>query len=112
MKAPSLNCKIVLEDAYRVPDESGGFQTIWQPLGTVWAQVTAGRGRAQVVNALPLSRVPHRIIVRAAPEGSSARPRAGQRFREGTRIYDIQAVRHHDTARRYLECQTLEEIAT
>ena len=111
MKMPQLNRKLVLEDAYRVPDQAGGYQTQWQALGTLWADIVAGRGREQAVNALPLSRVPCRITVRATPEGAASRPKPGQRFREGTRIYAIQAVTEADPTGRYLTCQALEEVA-
>lgn len=110
MKALKLNRALVLEDAYRVPDNAGGYTTQWQALGTLWAQVRPGSGRAYRVDALPLSRVPLRIIVRAAPDGAPSRPKAGQRFREGNRIYLIRAVTEHDQAAHYLRCHAEEEV--
>ncbi|MEY1555175.1 head-tail adaptor protein [Yoonia sp. R2331] len=111
MKAPVLNRQLTLEDSYRVPDNAGGFTTEWQPLGQLWAQVIAGTGREQAVNALPLSRVPYKVTVRAAPVGAPSRPHAGQRFREGSRIFSINAVTEQDSEGRYLLCQAQEEVA-
>lgn len=111
MKPPTLNRHLTLEDSYRVPNDSGGFSSQWQPLGQIWAQVIAGTGKEQAVNALPLSRVPYRITVRAAPMGAPSRPHAGQRFREGERIFSINAVTEQDAEGRFLLCQAQEEIA-
>ncbi len=111
MKPPLLNRLMILEDSYRQPDGAGGYTTQWQPLGQIWAEVSAGAGRELADNAMPLSRVPCRITVRAAPVGAPSRPQAGQRFREGTRIYGITAVAEQDHAGRYLLCQAYEEVA-
>ena len=109
--APVLNRKLVLEDAYRVPDALGGYVTEWQPLGTLWAQISFGAGQERASQMQPLSRVPVRVTVRASRVGAPSRPRAGQRFREDTRIYGIVAVTEQDASGHYLICQCLEEIA-
>lgn len=111
MSPPILNRKLVLEDSYRVPDDAGGYVSQWQVLGTLWAQVVPGTGREQAVNTLPLSRVPFRITVRASPMDATSRPHAGQRFRDGNRIFAISAVTEADTKGRYLLCQANEEVA-
>ena len=54
----------------------------------------------------------YRIVVRAAPMGSDARPRPDQRFREGARVFAIRAVAEEDAAGRYLVCFADEEVAT
>ncbi|SHE50202.1 head-tail adaptor [Loktanella atrilutea] len=109
MSLPLLNRKLVLEAAVRTPDLSGGYGTAWQPLGTLWAEIRAGSGTARGANGLALSRVPLRITVRAAPAGSDARPVAGQRFREGARVYAIVAVAERDGGARFLTCHAEEE---
>ena len=109
---PKLNRQLLLEDAFRVPDDAGGFSVDWQVLGTLWAQVSPGTGREKATHNLPRSHVPMKILVRAAPVGSPSRPIAGQRFREGTRIYNINAVTEKDEAGRYLLCHAEEEVAT
>ena len=109
---PKLNRQLVLEDAHRVPDDAGGFEIAWQALGTLWAQITPGTGREKAAHNLPRSHVPMRILVRAAPVSSPSRPQAGQRFKEGARIYKINAVTEKDRTGRYLLCHALEEVAT
>ena len=111
MSLPLLNRKLTLETAVHTPDMAGGYSTAWQPLGTLWAEIVAGSGAARGANGLALSRVPLRITVRAAQVGSEARPAAGQRFREGVRIYAILAVAERDTQARFLTCHAEEEVA-
>lgn len=112
MNVPILNRKLILEDAFRVPDGAGGYETLWQPLGTHWAHLSPGAGRERQDAAVQRSRVVMRIMVRAAPVGSPARPTAGQRFREGRRTYDIIAVTERDTTGRYLTCHAEEEVVS
>jgi len=112
MMMPRLNRHLTLEAPERVPDDAGGFSTDWQPLGTLWAQISPGTGRERATHNLPRSYVPLQIYVRAAPAGSPSRPIAGQRFREGTRIYNINAVTERDKDGRFLLCHAEEEVAT
>ncbi|MFD1344694.1 phage head completion protein [Litorisediminicola beolgyonensis] len=49
--------------------------------------------------------------MRAAPEGSSARPRPGQRLRHGTRLFRILSVALRDPQGRFLTCTCEEETA-
>jgi head-tail adaptor len=111
MKAPNLNRKLVLEGPQQVPDDAGGYVTVWQALGTHWAQILNGLGRERLENGLPRSTVPLRVIVRASRIGSTARPVAGQRFRDETRIFQITAVTERDPEGRYLMCIAEEEVA-
>lgn len=107
--APRLNRKLVLETPQRVADGAGGFVETWVALGTLWGAVTVRSGRETAGAAMPLSRVSCKIVVRAALEGSPARPEAKQRFREGERIYVILAVAENDADARYLVCTAQEE---
>lgn len=111
MSRPSLTRNLTLEAPERVADGGGGYQTTWRALGTLWAEVRATKGRASEGAAGPLSRVPLRIVVRAAPIGSSARPVPGQRFAEGSRRYAILAVTESDAHARYLDITCEEETA-
>ena len=111
MSLPHLNRKLVLEHAVRSPDRAGGYATLWSALGTLWAEITPGAGAERGANGLALSRVPLKITVRAAPAGSDARPMAGQRFREGVRVYTILAVAERDSQARFLVCHAEEEVA-
>lgn len=111
MSGVHLRRRMVLEQPGRDPDGAGGFVQTWEPLGEVWAEVTSLQGRETVEGGLALSRNQQRIVLRAAPQGSSMRPRPDQRLREGARIFTILAVSETDPAGRYLTCHTREEVA-
>ncbi|MEM8802425.1 MAG: head-tail adaptor protein [Pseudomonadota bacterium] len=106
-----LSRKLELEALTRVDDGAGGFVGNWTALGTHWGAVDATSGRLERGEAQPRSRVAYRITVRAVPPSSSARPKAGQRFREGARLYAIRAVLQSADAR-YLSCIVDEELAS
>lgn len=108
-RVPVLARRLTLESAARVGDGAGGWVETWGALGTLWAEVLPGRGREATGEAGALSRVPWRITVRAAVPGSVARPVAGQRFREGERVFRILSVAEADAGGRYLACETDEE---
>ncbi|TPE50833.1 head-tail adaptor protein [Amaricoccus solimangrovi] len=94
---------LVLEEPERVPDGCGGFAVTWIGVGTLWASVVARRGREAFVAGRTEARVTYRILVRGAPPGARSRPRADQRFREGSRIFDIVSVAEADPRGRFLE---------
>ncbi|MBA3910616.1 MAG: phage tail protein [Rhodobacter sp.] len=112
MKAPHLNRGVVLEGVVRTPDGAGGYTEVWMTLGTLWAEFRPGSGGDVPGEEQILSAVPYRITVRGAPSGSASRPRAGQRFREGDRLFPILAVTEADPAGRFLTCFAREEMAT
>ncbi|SFR04761.1 head-tail adaptor protein [Poseidonocella sedimentorum] len=105
-----LNRPLILETLERVEDGAGGYSESWTTLGTLWAEVRARSGRESAGAAAPLSTVPYIITVRAAPFDAPSRPRAGQRFRSGSRLFPILAVAEDDPGERYLTCFTQEEI--
>ncbi len=111
MNPPRLTRALVLETPVREPDGAGGFLTGWQVLGTHWAEVLPQAAGRQAEEGLAPVRPRHRITLRAAAPGSPARPRAGQRLREGTRIFAIRAVSERDAAGRFLVCFTEEAVA-
>lgn len=111
MSMPQLNRALVLEAPERVADGAGGFTESWSALGTLWAELRTRGGREARDVIASVSAVRLRIVVRAAPVGSSARPVAGQRFREGSRIYAIEAVSEQDPLGRYLTCFAKEVVA-
>ncbi len=100
--------RLVLEERSRTPDGAGGFTGSWAALGVLWGAVAPSGGRIAAGEGGALSRAGYRITVRAAPPESAARPRAGQRFREGTRLYRIRAVTQAADAR-WLTCLADEE---
>ncbi|SFN88940.1 head-tail adaptor [Roseovarius lutimaris] len=105
-----LNRELVLEVPDRQPDGAGGFIEAWLPRGTLWAEVVARTGRGVAGAAVSLSRATFRITVRAAPQDSPARPKPGQRFRDGSRLFVIQSVTERDAAGRFLTCWAQEEV--
>jgi head-tail adaptor len=107
-----LKRRLVLEAASRLPDGAGGYAETWVVLGELWAEVRAGSGIDAASDMVAVASVPLRIVVRAAPEGALARPRPGQRFREGGRVYGILAVTEADPHAHYLTCFAREEAAT
>ncbi|SFS08023.1 head-tail adaptor protein [Yoonia litorea] len=111
MADPLMNRSLILEAPQRVADGAGGFSRTWEPLGVLWAEVKAGRGREMAQGQAVLSRVPLRITVRAAPVGAVSRPKAGQRFVEGTRVFSIHAVSDAGSHGQFLTCHALEEVA-
>ena len=110
MNAPHLNRALVLEAVVRTPDGAGGFTEAWAALGTLWAEVLPGSGNDALGEERMLSAVPYRVTVRGTAFGSPSRPVAGQRFREGTRIFQVQAVTERDPDGRYLTCFAREEV--
>ncbi|WP_375172654.1 head-tail adaptor protein [Pseudooceanicola sp.] len=107
-----LDRLLVLEESQRLADAAGGYAETWVPLGEVWAEVTARTGRGAEFGAVPTGRVNWRIVVRGAPVGVPSRPEAGQRFREGSRVFRIEAVAEKDPQGRFLTCFATEEVAT
>lgn len=111
MSAPvRLSRQLTLEAQERVPDGSGGVETVWRTLGALWADVSPRSGREAFVAGRAMPRMRYRILVRAAPVGAASRPRPDQRLREGERVFDILTVAEHDARGRYLEI-TAEEGA-
>lgn len=112
MSAPQLNRSLVLEAPLHLADGAGGFTPSWEALGVVWAEVRAATGRQAAGPAgTPQARARFRITLRAAPQGSTMRPAAGQRLRDGARIFAIEAVTDYGQDNRYLTCHTAEETA-
>jgi head-tail adaptor len=107
MSRPVLSRRLVLEAPERVADGAGGYSESWVARGRIWAEV-APRGTGREVDAA-ISRLSHKITVRAAPQGAPSRPTAAMRFRDGTRLYRIEAVTEADADGRYLICIASEE---
>ena len=102
--------KLTLEAPGRVPDGAGGFSGGWTVLGTHWGSVRAVSGRLERGEEAARSRAGYRITLRAVPPGSASRPEAGQRFKDGSRVFSIRAV-WDDADTRHLICLVDEEVA-
>ncbi|MFD2739877.1 head-tail adaptor protein [Sulfitobacter aestuarii] len=110
MNAPRLNRALVLEAPMRGSDGAGGHVQGWTALGTLWAEVSLRTGRASHEAGVPTGRMAYKIVVRGAPVGAQERPVPGQRFRDGARIFSIEAVAERDPEGRYLSCFAQEEV--
>ena len=110
MRQVNLNWRLTLEERQRVADGAGGFSDTWVVLGQLWGDVQSRTGLASEVAGGTTSRVRHRIVVRGAAEGAPERPKTGQRFRNGSRIYIIDSVSELDATGIYLVCWTREEV--
>ncbi len=109
MRVPRLHRRLALEGEVVTPDGAGGFARVWTLRGHLWAEVAPGSGRESGGVEVPLSTQPFRITVRGAAQGAVSRPLAGQRFRDGSRVFAILAVTEKDADGRYLICAAREE---
>lgn len=107
MKPSFANRRLVLEAPIRVADGAGGFGESWVARGHVWAAVAA-RGAGREVDQA--ARLQLSITLRALPQGAAGRPEAGMRFRDGARLYRIEAVQERDPMGRWLTCFSVEEV--
>lgn len=110
MSAPRLNRRLVLERAAGTPDGAGGRASAWVVAGTLWAEMTPQSGREVRIEAGAVARAGYRVRLRAAPVGSETRPRAGDRFLSGTRVFDILAVQDDGPEARFVICTVAEEV--
>jgi len=107
MSAPQMTRRLTLEAPERVADGAGGYGEVWVARGHVWAAVeTRGAGR-EVDQA---ARLQLKITMRGVARGAQARPDAAMRFREGVRLYRIEAVHEGDALGRTLVCFAVEEV--
>ncbi|CAM4035973.1 head-tail adaptor protein [Palleronia rufa] len=109
MRTVELTRELVLEAPVETPDGRGGRRREWRELGTLWADMRPRSGREARGEGVRLSLSSWRILVRASPVGAESRPRPGQRFREGERVFDILAVTETDGGARWLTCLAEEE---
>lgn len=107
---PQFGRRLVLEERVSIANGSGGFAVSWRALGALWADVAARMGVEDFVAGQPRPRVKYRIMVRGAPVGAPSRPRPDQRFREGSRIFNILTVAEADPAGRLLEVHAEEGV--
>lgn len=109
MSVSKLNVRLDLEGSDRQGDGMGGYRTVWQRIGTLWAEMKAGAGQERGAEVGPESVVSWRITVRGAKAGDPRRPAAGQRLRMGQRLFVIEAVAERDAGGQWLTCFAREE---
>ena len=111
MQKPVMNTELILEEPQQVADGGGGFQIVWSPVGTLWAEVKSTSARERVMGGREVAELSHQIIVRGAPADSPRRPSVQRRFRSGNRIFQIFGIANYDARGRYLTCWTKEALA-
>jgi head-tail adaptor len=110
MSLPRLGRLLYLDSPVRQPDGAGGYTESWIALGALWAEVLLRSGREGVQGGAPVSAVTYKITVRSAPMGHPERPIAGQRFRDGSRMFHIRAVAERAGHGSFLVCFVDEEV--
>lgn len=110
MKRSQLRWLVTLEEQVVVPDGAGGNVATWQTKGTHYACLEPLTGREFLDGSAGVSRVPYRVTVPGAPYGAPSRPHPKDRFRHGTRIFNIVTVSEADAVGRFVECRTIEEV--
>lgn len=99
-----LKRRLVLEQPTELADGAGGVTRGFAAVATVWANLEWLAGEERWRQDRPEQAGAYRITLRWR-----AGVTAGQRFRDGSRIFDIRAAGDPDGARRSLVCLT-EEI--
>lgn len=95
----ALRHRLRLETPFHAEDGGGGATVSWQPIATLWAEVTAGAGR-EIFLADGLTAVStHQVRIRYRADVT-----AEMRFVMGERVLDIRAVRDLDGRRLWLSC--------
>lgn len=107
MTGPDMNVAMQLEAPDQVADGMGGWTREWRVQGRLWCAMDARSGREKATRLGTLGVVQWRITTRAAPVGDPRRPLPGQRLRNGSRVFLIEAVAEADT--HHLDCFAREE---
>lgn len=110
-RMPRLNRRMVLETPIDAPDGAGGILRSWVALGEKWVELRPLQGKLAELGDVPVALSRAKIVLRSGSPTSPSRPRAEQRFREGTRVFLIDAVADLTPAARYLVCHVREEVA-
>ncbi len=111
MSLPRLGRLMYLETPVRQPDGAGGYIENWIQLGAMWCEVLLRSGGESVLGGAAVSTVRYKITVRSAPVGHPERPIAGQRFRDGSRLFTVRAVGERAGVAGFLVCFVDEEVA-
>ena len=99
----ALRRRLVLEAAISMPDGLGGTTQDFETVAALWAQVEWLAGGEHWRRGRPEQEATHRMTMRWR-----AGVDAGQRLRDGERLFDIRTVADPDGSRRRLVCHVLE----
>jgi SPP1 family predicted phage head-tail adaptor len=90
----SANTRISIQSAATVEDAYGGRSETWAEMFAVWAEIEPTSGREIYVNAQLQSRVDAKITIRYQSALSDTSSGAKYRVVNGTRVYNIRAVKN------------------
>jgi head-tail adaptor len=101
--------RFALERDEIMGDGGGGGDRAWRTIGWHWGAVAGAPGKIEDDDAVARSRTLALVRLWARPHGDVGRPCAGDRLREGRRLFRILAVAEDDPAGRFLVCRVEEE---
>ena len=100
----NLRHRLIHEAPDETPDGIGGVTRIWSALATLWGQIEPLSADDVMLADKRIGLVTHRITLRHRADVTIA-----HRFRLGSRVYAIRAVRDPEERGRFLECLCAEE---
>lgn len=95
----ALRRRLTLEAPVATPDGLGGTTQAFETVAALWAQLEWLSGGEHWRRGRPEQVATHRVTLRWRPGVD-----AGQRLRDGNRLFDIRAVADPDGSRRRLIC--------
>ncbi|MBL0371072.1 phage head closure protein [Rhizobium sp. KVB221] len=101
--AGQLTARLDLESAVETPDGQGGVTLSHAVTASLWARIEPVGAEIEELGHTERQTVTHRIWIR-----HSDLIAPGQRFRKGTRIFDIRTLHDPDESGRYLVCRVTE----
>jgi len=104
--AGRLRHRLVLERDLGVSDSEGGATSAWMPVASLFADIVPLAAEERVAGEALASRATHRIVIRHRGDVAG-----GDRFRLGSRLFDIDAVYDPHEDGRWLVCLVNERAA-
>jgi SPP1 family predicted phage head-tail adaptor len=101
-----LRHRLVLEAPVESADGAGGVIRSFDPVATLWAEVTPILAARAIEAERPGARITHRIGIRFADDITTQ-----HRFRDGARVFRIVSLRDRDGRRRFLAIDAEETVA-
>jgi SPP1 family predicted phage head-tail adaptor len=92
-----LRRRLTLETQARVADGGGGVSVTWTPVADLWAELRNPGGSETFIAEGLQGKVTHEIVIRKRMDVVPA-----MRFRQGTRVYIVEAVLGRDEPEPFL----------
>nr|CAD6610855.1 head-tail adaptor protein [Rhizobium sp. Khangiran2] len=100
-----MTTRLVLEAPVEAPDGQGGAAVTWEAVRVLWARVEPVRVSERQEAGAESATISYRIWIWFRDDVV-----AGQRFRNGSRVFAVKLVRDPHETRRFLVCHC-EEVA-